>query len=124
VTATRVRTALGAVGVLLALVGAYAFVTAVDPGQWVGAVAWVAAGIAAHDALLAPVALVVGFLLLPRLPGPARGPARGVLLHWPWSRSWPFPCSSLVGCGPDADDETLTAQGRPSRSDGCRHTGR
>ena len=79
-TGTRVRAAIGATGVLLVVVGAYAFLTAVDPGQWVGAVAWVAAGIAAHDALLAPVALVVGFLLLPRLPDRARGPARGALL--------------------------------------------
>lgn len=79
-TTTRVRAALGAVGVVLALVGAYAFLTAVDPGQWVGTVAWVAAGIAGHDALLAPVALVIGFLLLPRVPQRARGPARGALL--------------------------------------------
>ena len=79
-TNTRGRVALGAVGVALALVGAYAFVSAVDPGQWVGAIAWVAAGIAAHDGLLAPIAVVVGFLLLPRVPERARGPARAALL--------------------------------------------
>ena len=79
-TISRVRVTIGAVGVALAAVGAYAFVTAVDPGQWIGTVAWVAAGIAAHDALLAPLAVVVGFLLLPRLPARVHGPARAVLL--------------------------------------------
>ena len=79
-TSMPARAVVGAVGVGLAAVGAYAFLTAVDPGQWVGAVAWVAAGIAAHDALLAPLALILGFLVLPRLPERARGPARGALL--------------------------------------------
>lgn len=79
-TDTRIRGALVAGGVVLALVGVYAFLTAVEPGQWLGAVAWAAAGIAAHDGLLAPTAVVVGFLLLPRLPQRALGPSRGLLL--------------------------------------------
>lgn len=79
-TMRATRISLICLGIALGAVGLYAFVTAVDPAQWVGAAAWSAAGVAAHDALLAPAALVLGVLLLHRLPGRLRGPARGVLL--------------------------------------------
>lgn len=79
-TMRATRLTLVGLGVVLGLVGVYAFVTAVDVSQWIGAGVWLAAGVAAHDALLAPAALMLGVVLLPRLPARFRGPARGVLL--------------------------------------------
>lgn len=63
-TERSVRLALGALGLGLVAVGAYAFVLAVPAGQWARVVAWLAGGVVLHDAVVAPVAVVAGLLLL------------------------------------------------------------
>lgn len=75
-----VRVSIGAVGVALGLVGGYAFFSQVPANQWLGTTAWLAAGVVAHDALIAPGAVLVGFLVLPRVPPTARAPLRAALI--------------------------------------------
>ena len=77
---TRVRWALGTVGILLVLCGVRAFVVAVPPRQWPGVATWLGAGVVVHDALLAPCAVVLGWLVLRRAPEVVRPPLRLGLL--------------------------------------------
>ena len=56
----RIRLLLLTIGVALALVGAYAFVDAEPVGQWLRVALWLAAGVVLHDAVVAPLALVLG----------------------------------------------------------------
>jgi hypothetical protein len=77
---TRVRWALGTVGVLLVLCGVRAFVVAVPPRQWPGVVTWLGAGVVVHDAVLAPCAVALGWLVLRRAPEVVRPPLRLGLL--------------------------------------------
>ena len=57
------RAGLVVVGVLGGLVGAYAFVTGVPVRQWLGVGSWLAGGVVVHDALIAPLAVVLGLLV-------------------------------------------------------------
>lgn len=66
----RVQVVLVGLGVLLALVGAAAFVTTEPPGQWLRVVVWLVAGVAVHDAVVAPLALALGVGVLGRLRHP------------------------------------------------------
>jgi hypothetical protein len=68
------RLTLGAAGVVLVLVGVY-LLLARGPRNLVATVVWLAGGVVAHDALLAPVVVLLGVALLPRLPPWSRGPA-------------------------------------------------
>ncbi len=69
-----VRLLLGAAGVVLVLVGVR-HLLGTDLPALVSLVVWLAGGVLAHDAVLAPVVVLLGVLLLPRLPSCSRGPA-------------------------------------------------
>lgn len=71
-TERALRISLLAFGVLLGTCGLYAFVTAVPPSEWVRVVIWLGGGVLAHDVVLAPLAIVVGYVAIRRAPAPAR----------------------------------------------------
>ncbi|GAA1722158.1 hypothetical protein GCM10009809_17320 [Isoptericola hypogeus] len=66
-------------GALLAF-GAWTAWSTVPQGQWTSALLWLAGGVVVHDAVLAPLAVVTGALVLPRVPPTWRAPLRGGLL--------------------------------------------
>ena len=66
----RVRLLLITTGVLLILVGAYAFVGAEPVGHWLRVVLWLAAGVVVHDVVVAPLALALGAGVLGRVTHP------------------------------------------------------
>jgi hypothetical protein len=68
------RGLLGVTGVVLVLVGLYhlAGTSLSDLGNLV---LWLAGGVVAHDAVIAPLVVLVGFVVLPRLPSGSRAPA-------------------------------------------------
>ncbi|WP_329406215.1 hypothetical protein OG802_01075 [Streptomyces sp. NBC_00704] len=68
------RVLLGAVGVALMGVGAFQLTDVRDP---VGVLVWLGGAVLLHDAVIAPLLLLVGFVLVRRR---ARGPVRGALL--------------------------------------------
>jgi len=68
------RLTLGAAGVALVLVGVY-HLLARGLTNLVATVVWLAGGVVAHDAVLAPLVVLLGVVLLPRLPSWSRGPA-------------------------------------------------
>ena len=69
-----VRLTLGAAGVVLVLVGVRLLLARGLP-DLVATVVWLAGGVLAHDALLAPVVVLLGVAMLPWLPTWSRGPA-------------------------------------------------
>jgi hypothetical protein len=69
-----VRLALGATGVVLVLVGVWHLLGR-GPADLVATLVWLAGGVVAHDAVIAPVVVLLGVALLPRLPVWSRGPA-------------------------------------------------
>jgi hypothetical protein len=68
------RLVLGATGVVLILVGVV-FLSDDGVGDLVGVGAWLVGGVVAHDAVIAPLVVVVGVLGVPRLPPAFRAPA-------------------------------------------------
>ena len=68
------RLLLGATGVVLIVVGVV-FLSGDRFGDLVGVGAWLAGGVVAHDAVIAPLVIVVGALGVPRLPPAFRAPA-------------------------------------------------
>jgi len=68
------RLLLGAAGIVLGLVGAW-FLLGTDLAALVNIVLWLAGGVALHDAVIAPLVVLIAFLVLPRLPSYSRGPA-------------------------------------------------
>jgi hypothetical protein len=68
------RLLLGATGVVLIAVGVV-FLSDDPFGDLVGVGAWLAGGVVAHDAVIAPLVIVVGALGVPRLPRAFRAPA-------------------------------------------------
>ena len=68
------RLVLGATGVVLVLVGVV-FLSDDGVGDLVGVGAWLVGGVVAHDAVIAPLVVVVGVLGVPRLPPAFRAPA-------------------------------------------------
>ena len=76
VAMTRLRIGLGATGVLLGLVGVWAFVSGVPSSQWPGAFIWLGGVVVAHDAVIAPTAVLVGLALFAVVPARLRAPMR------------------------------------------------
>ena len=68
------RFSLGGVGVVLALVGVW-HLLGNGFADLAATVAWLVGGVVAHDALIAPLVVLLGVGLLPRLPSWGRGPA-------------------------------------------------
>ncbi len=62
------RRVVGALGVVLALLGVWLFVSDVPTSGWVRVVLWLAAGVAVHDGLVAPGAVALGRLMRGRVP--------------------------------------------------------
>jgi hypothetical protein len=71
------RLLLLAVGLALMAFGAVTGFTTVPSSQWPSAALWLAGGVAVHDAVLAPLAVAVGLLVLPRVRPTWRAPLRG-----------------------------------------------
>jgi hypothetical protein len=68
------RFSLGGAGVVLALVGVW-HLLGNGFADLAATVAWLVGGVVAHDALIAPLVVLLGVGLLPRLPSWGRGPA-------------------------------------------------
>lgn len=69
------RWGVGAVGVLVGLYGALLLLTRSDGDQLTSAMVWLAAGVVAHDAVIALVAMVLVGLAVRLPPAAARAPA-------------------------------------------------
>ncbi|MGB0099554.1 MAG: hypothetical protein WBP61_04665 [Nocardioides sp.] len=69
------RIAIGGVGVAVGAFGAWLLLTRQDLDQLLNAAIWLAVGVVLHDFVLAAITLLLGALVLRRLPGPARAPA-------------------------------------------------
>ncbi|WP_315094223.1 hypothetical protein [uncultured Cellulomonas sp.] len=67
-TWTTGRLVLLGAGIVLVGVGVVVGLTSVPQGQWPSVLFWLAGGVAVHDAVLAPAAVVLGTLVLPRVP--------------------------------------------------------
>lgn len=67
------RGLLGAAGIVLVLVGAYHLVGTSFP-DGVNIVLWLAGGVLAHDAVIAPLVVLLAVAVLPRLPSWSRAP--------------------------------------------------
>ena len=68
------RRLLGAVGIVLVLVGV-SFLFDEGFGDLLGVTGWLVGGVLAHDAVIAPLVIVVGALGVARLPSASRAPA-------------------------------------------------
>jgi hypothetical protein len=99
------RLAIGALGVVAALYGAFLLLSRQDPGQWLEVGIWFGVGVAAHDVALS--ALVVGACLLGArlLPRPWRAPATIALVVWGTLTVATVPV--LTRAGARADNATL-----------------
>ncbi len=71
------RVVLGAGGVALVLVGLWQLLLRgrLDAPDLVSVALWLAGGVIAHDAVLAPLVVLLGVGVLPRLPAHVRAPA-------------------------------------------------
>lgn len=65
---SRGRVALAATGCAVGLAGVLFFLTGVPARQWAGVGVWLGGGVAAHDAVLAPLMAALGLVALRRLP--------------------------------------------------------
>ena len=70
----RTRLALGALGVVMASYGAHRLLSRQGPDAWVEVGAWLVAGVLLHDALLAPLCVAAGALLVRWMPRVAQPP--------------------------------------------------
>lgn len=77
---TRIRVALGIVGVAIGLVGVYAFVAAVPTRQRPGGFIWLGGVVVAHDAVVAPAAVLLGLAVFAVAPLRLRAPMRVAVL--------------------------------------------
>lgn len=75
-----VRLALLGLGVGTMVLGVVVGVTSVPDEQWPSVALWLAGGVAVHDAVLAPLAVVLGLVVLPRVPPAWRPALRGAAL--------------------------------------------
>ncbi|CAA9383164.1 MAG: hypothetical protein AVDCRST_MAG60-1046 [uncultured Nocardioides sp.] len=101
----RTRLPIGAVGVLLALYGAFLLLSRQDPRQWLEVGIWFGAGVLAHDVVLS--GLVIGACLIGArlLPEPWRAPATVALVVWGTLTVATVPM--LTRAGARADNATL-----------------
>lgn len=74
------RVALGSAGALLVLFGAFRLVTEVPVADLAGLAVWLAAAVALHDGVLAPLTALAGAALARVLPGRARRYVSGALV--------------------------------------------
>lgn len=72
----RAQFVLGAAGVAIGLVGVYAFVTAAPSRQWLGVFSWLGGVVVAHDAVIAPVAVLLGLAVFAVAPRRLHAPMR------------------------------------------------
>lgn len=101
---TTLRVFLVAVGCVAGVAGAVQLL-AQGPADVAHAVAWLAAGVLAHDAVLAPAVVVAGLVVWPRLPEPARAPAAVAAVVVGTVTLAVLPTLGRFGAKPD--DETL-----------------
>jgi hypothetical protein len=73
------RALLGAAGVVLVLVGVYHLV-GTSFSDLVNVAVWLAGGVIAHDAVIAPLTVLAAVVVLPRLPAWSRAPAAAGLV--------------------------------------------
>jgi hypothetical protein len=69
------RTAIGALGVVIGLFGGWFLLTRQDFDQLTGAAVWLVVGVVLHDGVLAVVTLLLAAVVLRVLPASARAPA-------------------------------------------------
>jgi hypothetical protein len=76
------RALLGTAGVVMVLVGAYHLydISTRGASRVVSIAVWTVGGVAVHDAVIAPLVVLVGVLLVPRLPSWARAPVTAGLI--------------------------------------------
>lgn len=75
-----VRLLVGAIGAAGLVAGLAVALDSVPVREWPSVVLWLGAGVLVHDAVLAPLAVALGLVVLPRVPPAWRGPLRGGLL--------------------------------------------
>lgn len=68
------------VGAGLSVYGAYLLLAGARWPPLSSALTWFAGGVIVHDALLVPLTLLLGVVLLRVVPGPYRGPVQGALV--------------------------------------------
>lgn len=68
----RTRVAIGVLGLLGGLYGAFLLLSRQELADWVEVGIWFAAGVVLHDVVLAPLVLVLGALVMRALPAAAR----------------------------------------------------
>ena len=94
------RFSLGGVGVVLALVGVW-HLLGNGFADLAATVAWLVGGVVAHDALIAPLVVLLGVGLLPRLPSWGRGPAVAGFVVLLTVSLTAVPVRGRVGANPD-----------------------
>jgi hypothetical protein len=99
------RLAIGGLGGVVALYGAFLLLTRQDPRQWLEVGTWFGAGVVLHDLVLS--ALVIGACLVGArvLPHPWRAPATIALVVWGTVTVATVPV--LTRAGARADNATL-----------------
>jgi hypothetical protein len=101
----RARIALGTLGVLVGLYGAWLLVSRQDLDQLVDAALWLASGVVLHDAVLAPVVLALVAVGARLAPAYARAPAVAGLVVLGTSTVLAIPVLGRFGAR--ADNPTL-----------------
>ena len=101
----RTRLAIGALGVLLGLYGAFLLLSRQDPGQWLEVGIWFGVGVAAHDVVLSALVIGAGVVGSRLLPEPWRAPATVALVVWGPLTVATVPV--LTRAGARADNATL-----------------
>ena len=101
----RTRLAIGALGVVLGLYGAFLLLSRQDPGQWLEVGIWFGVGVAAHDVVLSALVLGAGVVGSRFLPEPWRAPATIALVVWGTLTVATVPV--LTRAGARADNATL-----------------
>lgn len=100
-TGVRVlQLAIGALGVGLLGWGGW-LLWGLGAGQWLSVGLWLAGGVLGHDALLAPVVVVLGVLTVRLVPAPARAPLAVALIVWGSITLLAVPVLGRFGALPD-----------------------
>lgn len=94
------RLVLGAAGLGVIAWGAW-LVLGLGPDQWPSLGLWLAGGVFGHDALLAPLVVLLGMLLVHLVPAPARAPLTVALIVWGSITLLAVPVLGRFGALPD-----------------------